>query len=69
MEKKNLQSLFSSDMKEYDKKHKLNTSHKVLSMDLINKIEREGITTEMLDDLDQPIYKYSTQITVHGIFS
>ena len=53
----------------YDKKHKLNTSPKNLPLDIIKNINK-GITLEQLNNLaskEYDIYKYSTQITIHGI--
>lgn len=56
----------------YDKKHKLNTTDKKLPPELIDNIENKGVTVEQIDDLVREgydIYKYRTQITIHGICS
>ncbi len=51
-----------------DKKKKLNRSDKIISRHILAEIEKEGITSERLDTLDVPVYKYMTQITIHGKF-
>ncbi len=53
-----------------DKKNKLNRSELVISKDIIDEIEKGQITSEILDTLlnKDLIYKYNTQITIHGIF-
>lgn len=55
-----------------DKKHKLNVCKKEVSTELLTDINA-GITIEKLDklkiDYKLPIFKYATQITIHGIFS
>lgn len=53
-----------------DKKHKLNTSPKRIPASILKEIEREGLTLEHIDALSKKgfdIYKYSTQITLHGV--
>lgn len=53
-----------------DKKHKLNTSPKKISLSVLNEIENEGLTLERIEELQRKgydIYKYQTQITLHGI--
>lgn len=49
-----------------DKRKKLNRSDKQISEDTINVVRNEGITSEMLKELDVPVFKYLTQITIHG---
>lgn len=66
---KNNETLFSYKGKS-DSKHILNTCNKVVSRDILDKIE-SGITLEDLDEIKQSgldIYKYYTQITIHGLF-
>ena len=68
MEYKNVEKLFENKFN-YDKKHKLNTSPKELPLKIIENINK-GITLEQLNELlakGYDIYKYSTQITIHGI--
>ena len=68
MEYNNVEKLFENKFN-YDKKHKLNTSPKELPLKIIENINK-GITLEQLNELSVKgfdIYKYSTQITIHGI--
>ena len=51
-----------------DTPKKLNRSEEVVPMSIINEIENEGISIERLESLGLPVYKYQTQITIHGIF-
>jgi hypothetical protein len=53
-----------------DKKHKLNTTLKPICLDVVDGIERFGITSERINELSADgfdIYKYQTQITIHGL--
>lgn len=52
----------------YDSKKILNRSTKEISQDVLNNIENEGVTTEYLETLGVPVFKYKTQITIHGLF-
>lgn len=53
---------------EVDHKNKLNrASNMSIPLELIESIEKEGITSENLDKIEFPIFKYHTQITMHGI--
>jgi hypothetical protein len=55
-----------------DKKNKLNRSSKKLDVNLLTQIDN-GTTIENLIELSKkyslPIFKYQTQITIHGIFN
>ena len=54
----------------FDKKHKLNTTNKNIPLDIIESIEKIGITSEQINELiskGYDIYRYGTQITLHGI--
>lgn len=51
----------------FDTKKKLNRSQKTVSITDIEKIN-EGVTSEFLDTMDLPIFKYGGQITIHGLF-
>ena len=67
MEYNNVEKLFENKFN-YDKKHKLNTSPKELPLKIIEDINK-GITLEQLNELlakGYDIYKYSSQITIHG---
>lgn len=59
-------TLFSNNSG-FDTRKKINRSDKQVSKELLDKIE-EGITIEELDKIDLPIFKYQTQITIHGQF-
>ena len=53
----------------FDTKKILNRSDKKVNQNILNEIE-QGITIEQLDKLTKsiPVFKYKTQITIHGIF-
>lgn len=54
-----------------DNKHILNTSLTKIDQSILNEIESEGVTLERLNEFTQSglnIYKYYTQITIHGVF-
>jgi hypothetical protein len=57
------------EQKTYDSKNILNRAANVtLSESVLNSIEDNGITSEQIDTLGVPVFKYQTQITIHGIF-
>ena len=47
-----------------------NRCENVVSKAMVHQIEKEGITTEILEALNKtfPIFTYKTQVTVHGLF-
>lgn len=54
----------------YSKKHKLNTCNKQVPQQYLNEIEK-GCSIEQLEKMMEQkfdVFKYKTQITVHGIF-
>lgn len=54
-----------------DSKHILNTSKKVVPVGILDGIEKEGCSLEQIDKLSADgldIFKYDTQITIHGLF-
>lgn len=54
-----------------DSKHILNTSNKVVPVGVLDDIEKEGCSLEQIDKLSVDgldIFKYDTQITIHGLF-
>lgn len=52
----------------WDSKNITNKSDKVISKELLDQIETEGVTSEVLDTIKVPVFKYKTQITIHGLF-
>jgi hypothetical protein len=52
----------------FDTPKKLNRSTSKISQELLDEIENSGITSEHLETLGLPVFKYTTQITVHGLF-
>jgi hypothetical protein len=60
-----------SDKGGCDKKCKVNRLNQSISDDFLNQLE-SGVTLENLDTMTKnglPVFKYQTQITVHGIFN
>lgn len=64
----NVSELLSEQNNNFDAKNILNRSQGVVSQEIINSIESGGITSEMLQSFPFPIFKYRTQITLHGKF-
>ena len=66
--KEKIEKVFYADS-EYASKHKLNTCNKVVSQELLDKIE-DGCSLETLEEVAKgsDIFKYRTQITIHGLF-
>jgi hypothetical protein len=62
---KDVEVLFSQT--DYDTRKINNRSNKVIDSSVLESIEK-GITSEQLDLLRVPIFKYGGQITVHGLF-
>ena len=66
---KQLEKFFSIET-EYDKKHKLNTCNKKVPQEYLTSIEN-GCSFEQLEEMMSKkfdVFKYKTQITIHGIF-
>jgi hypothetical protein len=63
---KDKKKIFSSDSG-FDTPKKINRSEKIVDKEILDDIEN-GITLETLNELDLPIFKYTTQITIHGLF-
>ena len=63
---KNLESFFSTS--NYDTKNITNKGDKEISQQVLTDIENKGVTLEMLEGLGVPVFKYRTQITIHGYF-
>lgn len=66
---KQLEKFFSIET-EYDKKHRLNTCKKKVPQEYLTQIEN-GCSIEQLEEMMRKkfdVFKYGTQITIHGIF-
>lgn len=66
---KQLEKFFSIET-EHDKKHKINTCNKKVPQEYLTSIEK-GCSIEQLEEMMQKkfdVFKYKTQITIHGIF-
>ena len=66
---KQLEQFFSIET-ECDKKHKLNTCNKQVPLEYLASIEK-GCSIEHLEEMMREkfdVFKYKTQITIHGIF-
>lgn len=60
-------SVFSENIN-YDTRKGLNRSTEVIPEELVNSIMENGISIEDLEELEYPVFKYTTQITIHGLF-
>jgi len=61
--------LFSQDSNRFDTRKVLNrAANTTINPEILETIETEGLTSEILDRLNIPVFKYHTQITLHGIF-
>lgn len=63
---KNIETLFSRE--NFDAKNILNRSGKIIDKEQLQQIEEHGATFEQLENLGVPVFKYKTQITIHGNF-
>lgn len=63
---KDIKNLFSRDSG-FDTPKKINRSNEIVPKEFLDKIE-DGITIEDLESSNLPIFKYRTQITIHGLF-
>lgn len=64
---KNLETFFETS--NFDSKNITNKGTQIIPQTALDKIEREGATLEFLQELKAPVFKYRTQITIHGIFA
>ena len=64
-----IEKVFGAESDNYASKHKLNTCNKVVGQELLDKIE-DGCSLETLEEVSKgfDIFKYRTQITIHGLF-
>ena len=63
---RNIETFF--ELSNYDSKNITNKGDKTIPQTALDKIESEGVTLEFLQGLNMPVYKYRTQITIHGLF-
>jgi len=63
---KNLETFF--ELSNYDSKNITNKGTQIINQQDLNEIETNGVTIEFLEALNVPVFKYKTQITIHGLF-
>jgi hypothetical protein len=63
---KNLKTFF--ELSNFDTKNITNKGSKVIKQQSLDEIENKGVTLEFLHSLNVPVFKYKTQITIHGLF-
>lgn len=63
---KAVEKLFTSG--NYDHKNITNKSNVVVPQSILDVIESDGATSEILDTIGTKVFKYRTQITIHGLF-
>lgn len=56
------------ELSNYDSKNITNKGTGTIAQTDLDKIETQGVTLEFLQALNVPVYKYRTQITIHGLF-
>lgn len=56
------------ELSNYDSKNINNKGTQIIPKDALNEIETKGVTLEFLNELKAPVFKYRTQITIHGLF-
>lgn len=61
-----IETFFES--RSYDSKNITNKSDVVISQETLDELESNGATYEFLESLNVPVFKYMTQITIHGLF-
>lgn len=61
------ETLLSKEV-DFDTPKKINRSEIKVSEEVINEIENTGVSIEKLESFGLPVYKYKTQITIHGDF-
>tara|TARA_R100001244_G_scaffold54060_1_gene46802 strand:- start:820 stop:1821 length:1002 start_codon:yes stop_codon:yes gene_type:complete len=67
-EKTKITELLNQSDSNFDKKNKINRGYGIVSENVVADIESNGITSELLDQFKFPVFKYKTQITLHGKF-
>ena len=63
------ETLLSYNSNKFDTRKSLNRSNKKVPSSILETIESEGLTSEIIKGFKYPIYKYHGQITLHGDFS
>ncbi len=63
---KTIETFFTSG--NFDNKNITNKSNIVITQSNIDLLESDGATFELLETLGVPVFKYRTQITIHGLF-
>lgn len=61
-----IEKLFTSG--NYDNKNITNKSNVIVPQSILDLIEADGATSEILDTIGTKVFKYRTQITIHGLF-
>ena len=62
--------LFKDHSNKFDTRKTLNRANDiVIDAKIVEQIENEGLTSEILDEMKVPIFKYQTQVTLHGVFN
>jgi len=64
---KAIEKLFTSG--NYDHKNITNKSNVIVPQNILDVIESDGATSEILDTIGTKVFKYRTQITIHGLFN
>lgn len=62
-----VESIMSKEVS-YDTRKALNRSTMKIPQEIAERIEKEGLPIEIIEDLGIPVFKYKTQITIHGVF-
>jgi len=60
--------VFEGKFGDIDTKKKLNRSKKEIKQEIFDEIQKEGLTIERLESLPLPVFKYQTQVTIHGVY-
>jgi len=63
---KKIEKLFTTG--NFDSKNITNKCNRAIDPGLLETIETSGATFELLEGIGAPVYKYRTQITIHGLF-
>lgn len=63
---KKIETLF--ELSNFDSKNITNKGSKEITRETLDIIETQGATLELLESLGVPVFKYQTQITIHGYF-
>lgn len=64
-----IEELYSEESKRYDTRKVLNRAgHAKIDPSFFDMLSKEGLTSEYLESFPYPVYRYMTQITLHGVF-